>query len=51
MIAVFKPHRLKMEESPGSRKQGAERKLGTGLRVNLKLGQYRATETMSVLLP
>lgn len=30
MIAVIRLYRLRMEESPGSRKQGAERKLGTG---------------------
>ena len=51
MIGRQQLHSCGRQESPGSRKQGAERKLGTGLRVNLELGQYRATETMSVLLP
>jgi hypothetical protein len=49
MIAAHKLC-LCVEESPGSRKQGAERKLGTSL-GQPKLGQYRATETMSIFLP
>jgi hypothetical protein len=38
MIAAHEPKNPSVEESPGSRKQGAQRKLGTGS-GRLELGQ------------